>query len=143
MQTEFSLHPQLEKDTLFVTDLHLSRVLLMNDSQFPWLILVPRRQNCVEIYDLPQEEINTLFHESLSIGKMLMQYFNGDKLNTGALGNLVPQLHLHHIVRFKNDIAWPSPVWGKQKPKAYSKDIADKHIHDLQILLNQLFPKKA
>ena len=137
-QTEFSLHPQLQKDTLFVTDLTLSRVLLMNDQQFPWLVLVPRRKNCVEIYDLSKKDTDTLNKESLCIGKMLMQHFNGDKLNIGALGNLVPQLHIHHIVRFKNDVAWPSPVWGKHKPIPYSEELATTQVNVLQNLLNRL-----
>ena len=116
----FSLHPQLENDTLFVTDLALCRVLLANDSQFPWLILVPRRSGCKEIYDLEANDIETLQHESLFTSKALMNHFKGDKLNVAAIGNMVPQLHIHHIVRFKNDVAWPAPVWGKQASIPYS-----------------------
>jgi diadenosine tetraphosphate (Ap4A) HIT family hydrolase len=131
----FKLHPQLEKDTLHVTDLALSRVLLMNDSQFPWIILVPRVSNICEIYNLPIEDAKQLNNESLMISQKIMSYFNGDKLNLGALGNLVPQLHIHHIVRFKHDIAWPAPVWGRQKPTPYSKNESERLLVELKELL--------
>ena len=120
-QTTFQLHPQLESDTFLVVDLPLCRVLLMNDKQFPWLILVPRKENCQEIYDLSEQDIAQYQKESILVSKALMQQFNGDKLNVAALGNIVPQLHIHHIVRFKQDIAWPDPVWGKQKSIPYNE----------------------
>ncbi len=132
----FTLHPQLEKDTLFVADLSLCRVLLANDSQFPWLILVPRRLDCKEIYDLNASDIKTLNHESLFLSKALMKHFKGDKLNIAAIGNMVPQLHIHHIVRFKNDVAWPAPVWGKQAAKKYSLKESTHRIQIIKDLLN-------
>ena len=117
----FQLHSQLESDTFFVADLPLCRVLLMNDKQFPWLILVPRRASCQEVYDLSEQDIAQYQKESIMVSKAMMQQFNGDKLNVAALGNVVPQLHIHHIVRFKHDIAWPEPIWGKQKPIHYNE----------------------
>lgn len=132
----FNLHPQLEKDSFFVTDLDLCRVLLMNDCQFPWLILVPRVNDCREIFDLNDELINTLNEESLFTSKVLMKQFTGDKLNIASLGNLVPQLHIHHIVRFKNDVAWPAPVWGKQAPIPYNESDKERTIQILSNLLN-------
>jgi len=118
----FHLHPQLEQDTFFITDLALCRVLMMNDSQFPWLILVPRENDCKEVYDLSESQISNLNAESLLVSKAIMKEFKGDKLNVAALGNMVPQLHIHHIVRFKTDVAWPAPVWGKQAPIHFKKE---------------------
>ena len=108
----FTLHPQLEKDGIVIREFPLSRLLLLNDSRYPWFVLVPRREAITEIYQLGEADQQQLLRESSQLGEFLMQEFNGDKLNIGALGNLVPQLHLHHIVRFKDDEAWPGPVWG-------------------------------
>lgn len=130
----FTLHPKLEQDTFLVTDLDLCRVLMMNDSQFPWLILVPRKKDCSEIYDLADDDIERLNQESLLISKILMRHFKGDKLNIATLGNIVPQLHIHHIVRYKRDIAWPAPVWGKQAPIPYSKNEATIELETIQSL---------
>ena len=108
----FTLHPQLEKDGIVMGDLPLSRLLLLNDARYPWFILVPRCEAITEIYQLSEEEQQQLMRESSKLGQFVMESFNGDKLNIGALGNLVPQLHLHHIVRYETDEAWPGPVWG-------------------------------
>ena len=116
----FSLHPQLEADTTLVCDLSLSRVLLMNNNELPWLILVPRRENISEWYELNEEDQQQLHKESMHLSATLMSLFNGDKLNTGSLGNIVPQLHIHHIVRYKSDSVWPSPVWGNIQASRYS-----------------------
>lgn len=113
MATAFELHPQLTADTLLLGDWPLSRVLLMNDRQYPWCILVPRRADIRESYQLSPDDQQQLWKESILLGQTLMTLFNGDKLNVAALGNMVPQLHWHHIVRFKTDPAWPAPVWGK------------------------------
>ena len=115
----FSLHPQLQSDTEMIGDLPLCRVLLMNDSQFPWVILVPRQQNISEIYQLNARQREQLESESHLISKAMMSHFNGDKLNLAALGNLVPQLHVHHIVRFQHDALWPQPVWGNIQAQPY------------------------
>jgi diadenosine tetraphosphate (Ap4A) HIT family hydrolase len=108
----FTLHPQLQKDGIPIGDFPLSHLLLLNDARYPWFILVPRRQAITEIYELSEAEQQQLLRESSQLGRFLMDSFRGDKLNIGALGNLVPQLHLHHIVRYRSDAAWPRPVWG-------------------------------
>lgn len=117
----FLLHPRLESDSIFLGDLPLSRLLLMNDSRYPWCILVPRREDLSEVYQLGEAEQRQLWSESATLGKGMMEAFGGDKLNLAALGNLVPQLHLHHIVRYRDDMAWPGPVWGVGTPNAYSE----------------------
>lgn len=120
MMTEFELHPQLVKDTLPIGDWPLSRLLLMNDAHYPWLILVPRRAGVREIYELGEAEQTQLLHESVAAGRVLMEVCQGHKLNIGALGNLVPQLHVHHIVRQPDDAAWPAPVWGRLPAQPYA-----------------------
>ena len=101
-------------------ELPLSRLLLLNDSRYPWFVLVPRREAITEIYQLDEAEQQQLLRESSQLGQFLMESFNGDKLNIGALGNLVPQLHVHHIVRYKDDEAWPGPVWGVGVSEPYT-----------------------
>ncbi len=108
----FTLHPRLETDCIVMGDFPLSRLLLMNDSRYPWFILVPRRADISEIYHLGEAEQQQLQRESVSLGQGIMESFGGDKLNVAALGNLVPQLHIHHIVRYRDDATWPGPVWG-------------------------------
>ena len=113
MTNDFQLHPQLAADSYYLGDFELSALLLINDSQFPWMILVPRRNNIKEIYQLEQTEQLKLWQESQQLSRGLMEIYKGDKLNLAAIGNMVPQLHLHHIVRYKDDLCWPAPVWGK------------------------------
>lgn len=108
----FTLHPRLEADCIVMGDFPLSRLLLMNDARYPWFILVPRRNDISEIYQLEDQEQQQLQRESSLLGKHLMERFGGDKLNIAALGNLVSQLHIHHIVRYRDDETWPGPVWG-------------------------------
>lgn len=117
----FELHPQLAADTHPLAELSLSRLLLMNEARYPWCILVPRRPEIREIYQLSETDQQTLLAESVRLGRALMHAFGGHKLNVAALGNVVPQLHLHHIVRFESDAAWPAPVWGRHPPLAYAK----------------------
>ncbi|MGH8283638.1 MAG: HIT domain-containing protein [Gammaproteobacteria bacterium] len=115
----FELHPQLEKDTLPLGRFQLCRLLLMNDSQYPWFILVPERENIHEIHELIDTDRLQLWDESVQLSRALTACFKPDKLNIAALGNQVPQLHVHHIVRYRHDPAWPAPVWGKLPPKPY------------------------
>jgi diadenosine tetraphosphate (Ap4A) HIT family hydrolase len=112
MRMDFELHDRLAADTFFVVDWPLCRLLLMNDARFPWCILVPRRAGVREIYELGTADRTRLLEESCTLGRALMQAFEGDKLNVAALGNVVPQLHLHHVVRHVGDATWPAPVWG-------------------------------
>lgn len=135
MPDSFTLHPQLKQDTFLVTDLPLCHVLLMNESRYPWLILVPRKNSIKEIHQLPEADRLQLWQESHQVSEALESLYQPDKLNIGSLGNLVPQLHIHHIARFTTDEAWPSPVWGKFEPTAYSQDEAESIIAQLQAQL--------
>jgi diadenosine tetraphosphate (Ap4A) HIT family hydrolase len=116
---EWSLHPQLAADTHLVGDLRLSRLLIIKDSNYPWLILVPRQPGVSEILDLSAADQARLMEEIGRTGRALKEITACDKLNIAALGNVVTQLHVHVIARSRNDPAWPQPVWGKLKPKLY------------------------
>ena len=120
MEKVFSLHPQLYKDCIALADLPLCKVLLCNDKAYPWFILVPRVSDVKDIYQLNRRDQQAFLQESSFLSELLMTEFSGDKLNVAALGNLVPQLHIHHIVRFENDFCWPKPVWGQQGLTPYS-----------------------
>ena len=108
----FVLHPRLEADTAFIADWPLCRLLLMNDSRYPWLILVPRRTGAVEMMDLAADDRAVLLQEMMRAGEIVRGLPRVTKLNIGALGNLVPQLHIHIVGRHPGDPAWPGPVWG-------------------------------
>lgn len=115
----FSLHPQLAKDCVVLGRFRLCLLLLMNDANYPWFILVPEREELGELHQLTDEDRRLLWDESARLGRALAQGFGADKLNIAALGNQVPQLHVHHIVRYKHDPAWPQPVWGRVPAKPY------------------------
>ena len=117
----FELHPQLQKDCQLLGQFNLCHLLLMNDANYPWFILVPSRADIREIYQLSTEDQQQLWQESTRLSEGLMQVFQGDKMNIAALGNVVPQLHVHHIVRYTSDAAWPAPVWGKVPARAYTE----------------------
>lgn len=116
----FDLDPRLARDTFPIGDFPLCRLLLMNDASYPWFILVPRRAGIREIYQLEQGDQRQLLKESSQLAKALHGLFQADKLNIAALGNLVPQLHIHHVVRYQNDPAWPKPVWGLFPAQPYT-----------------------
>lgn len=128
----FELHPQLAADTFTVGDLPLCRMLLMNDARFPWVILVPRRDNISEFYQLSMQDQQLLWQESALVAEKLMQLTEADKLNLAALGNVVPQLHLHHVARFQEDMAWPKPVWGQGVAVAYDESEKQQMLRNLQ-----------
>ena len=128
----FVLHPQLKKDCIQVCELPLSLVLLMNDSQFPWLIQVPRLADITEVIELTEQQQNSLWQESALLDRALQALYQPDKLNLAALGNMVPQLHIHHIARFKHDLAWPGPVWGKVPAVPYEPDALEKTVEGLR-----------
>ena len=117
---KFSLHERLRADTIELTRWPLSLVLLMNARQWPWLVLVPRQADMREIYELPERDQHALTAEIVRASRSLMQLVQPHKLNIAALGNVVPQLHVHVIARFTNDPAWPKPVWGAVPPEPYS-----------------------
>lgn len=117
----FSLHPQLAKDCSLVADLTLCRLLLVNDSHYPWMILVPRREDIREAFELNEQDQHQLMRESNHLSALMAKHFQADKMNVAALGNLVPQLHIHHIVRYCSDAAWPGPIWGAKEAKIYNE----------------------
>ena len=134
----FELHPQLASDCVIVGKLKLCLVLLSNDSHYPWLILVPRRQGIKEVFQLEDEEQLQLTRESSAVGAAIMAHYAGDKLNVAALGNMVPQLHIHHIVRFIDDPAWPKPVWGVLASSPYSEQEKHNQLLVLRTLLSPM-----
>ena len=137
MKEIYQLHPQLAADTIPLGQSALCDILLMNNSQIPWLILVPRRQNITELYELSAVDQLALWSEIPIIGKALMQHFCGAKLNLGALGNLVAQLHVHLVVRNQNDSAWPQPVWGNVDASPYTSKQIKIIVPELQALLTE------
>ncbi len=121
----FELHPRLARDTLPVASLGLSELLLMNDARFPWCILVPRRAGLREWHHLPATEQTRLMAEIEQVSEVLEALPGITKLNVGALGNLVPQLHIHVLGRHPDDAAWPGPVWGAGSPEPYAPGAAE------------------
>ena len=138
VEPSFVLHERLEADTVSLGQSRLCDIRLMNDSHWPWILLVPRVVGVREIYQLTAEQQRQLMAESSLLGEGMMALFDGDKFNVAALGNMVPQLHLHHIVRFEGDPAWPGPVWGKLTPKPYSDEALTALTERLQPLLATL-----
>jgi diadenosine tetraphosphate (Ap4A) HIT family hydrolase len=118
----FTLHPQLQADCIPLGRFPLCRLLLLNDANYPWFILAPEREAVSEIYQLSAEDQQQLMRESSHLAQRLAEKFKADKMNIAALGNVVPQLHLHHIVRYRHDPAWPAPVWGKVPPQPYGAE---------------------
>ena len=116
----FTLDKVLKEDTYCLGDFPLCRLLLSKDANYPWFILVPRRSGVTEICDLSEADQEKFMQESVFLRRLLKRLFDADKLNVAALGNVVPQLHVHHIVRYKSDDAWPSPVWGYAPATPYS-----------------------
>jgi len=121
-QTAWSLHERLKEDTIDIGDLPLSRVLVIKDANYPWLLLVPRRAGIVEIIDLDEVEQAQLMTEISRVCRALKEITKCDKLNVAALGNVVPQLHVHVIARRSHDAAWPRPVWGAVPPLAHDAE---------------------
>ncbi len=123
-------------DTHYLGRLELSHCLLMDDSRYRWIILVPDLEGVSEIYQLAPQERQQLLSESCLVQQFMVEQFQPDKLNLGALGNIVPQLHLHHIARSRQDPAWPGPVWGHSRPLPYREEDADKVI---KLVKNKLY----
>jgi len=118
----FTLDQRLQQDTLLLGDFPLCRLLLMNDANYPWFILVPRRDEVSELFQLDAQEQQQLWRESTELAEVLKDTFKADKMNVATLGNVVSQLHMHVIVRRKDDPAWPAPVWGKHPARPYSDE---------------------
>ena len=117
MPDSFTLDPRLASDTVPLGDLTLSRMLLMDERRFPWVILVPRRMGLAELFDLDSEARRILSDEIATIAQALKRATGCEKINAGALGNVVRQLHVHIVARNKADPAWPGPVWGFAPPR--------------------------
>jgi diadenosine tetraphosphate (Ap4A) HIT family hydrolase len=130
--TAWSLHAQLERDTVPVGDLAVSRLLAMNDATYPWVVLVPRRLDAVEIIDLDAPEQSRLMAEIVEASAALKRLTQCDKLNVAAIGNVVPQLHVHVVARRKDDPAWPHPVWGAAPARPYAADDMQRFIAALR-----------
>lgn len=130
--TDFVLDPTLAKDTVPLEEWALCRVLLMNDARYPWLILVPARPGLRDFHDLAPADLALATGEITRASKALQALYDPVKLNVAALGNLVPQLHIHVIARFKDDAAWPKPVWGVHPAKPYGEAALNERIDDLR-----------
>lgn len=118
----FALDPRLQQDTLPIGDFPLCRLLLSNDSNYPWFILVPKRQSISELFQLNDADQQQLWKETTALAETLKDSFDADKLNVATLGNVVSQLHMHVIVRKRDDAAWPAPVWGKHPARPYNAE---------------------
>ncbi|WP_314409298.1 HIT domain-containing protein [Pseudomonas kuykendallii] len=135
----FTLDPQLEHDTLPIGDFPLCRLLLINDAQYPWFVLVPRREDVAEVFQLSEADRQALWDETTFLAEALKDTFAADKINVAALGNVVSQLHMHVIARRRSDVAWPAPVWGKHPPKPYEAAQVDTIKDKLRVVLASSF----
>ncbi|REC94637.1 HIT domain-containing protein [Kushneria indalinina] len=134
----FVLHERLAADTLFVASLELCELRLMNDARFVWALLVPQRDNIRESFELPEHERTQLWQE-VDLLSAFMQYHTGaDKMNIGALGNMVPQLHVHVIARSREDAAWPGPVWGAGQAQPLEEDARQARLRLLQRFVDEI-----
>lgn len=118
----FVLDSRLQQDTVWVGDYPLCSLLLMNDAQYPWFILVPRREDVSELFQLDGADQLQLWQETNGLAEVLKDCFAADKMNVATLGNVVSQLHIHVIVRRREDVAWPAPVWGKHRALPYTPE---------------------
>jgi diadenosine tetraphosphate (Ap4A) HIT family hydrolase len=118
----FHLHPTLAADTIEISRWHVSRVLLMKNANYPWLILVPARQNLCGLHELSNSDRPVMMDEIIRASDALKKLHKPARINVAALGNMVEQLHVHVIARFEDDAAWPAPVWGVGPPLAYAQD---------------------
>ena len=137
MFEEFELDPRLAADTFLVGETPLCQLLLMNDARYPWLILVPRRGDITEPFELGEADQAQLWQESMRLGEAMKAHFAAEKLNIAALGNQVAQLHVHHIARFHVDAAWPGPVWGVGSAVPYGDAARDALMGELRGVLQQ------
>ncbi|MBO6519927.1 MAG: HIT family protein [Rhodospirillales bacterium] len=124
----FELHPTLEKDSIPVTETDGLLIRLINDARFPWLLIVPKVDGATELHDLTDHEYAAVMAMARSLGKVLKHAFDADKINTAAIGNMVPQLHIHVVARTRGDDAWPGPVWGAGTMVPMSDDEAARRI---------------
>lgn len=134
----FVLHSRLQQDCFDLGEFSLCRLLLMNDSQYPWFVLVPQIEGIKELHELSEPDQHAFMTESSFLSRALVRIYAPDKLNVAALGNVVPQLHVHHIVRFATDPAWPAPIWGKLLARPYDDAQRERTIESLRRDLAQM-----
>jgi diadenosine tetraphosphate (Ap4A) HIT family hydrolase len=132
----FSLDSRLEADCIRLGELPLSQLLLMDDASYPWFILVPRRPGIREIFELAPDDRRQLWEESTQLAEGMSRVLQPDKINIAALGNVVPQLHLHHVARYIDDRAWPGPVWGAGAAVPYRAE----RVAEIRSLLGSMLP---
>ncbi|WP_027605534.1 MULTISPECIES: HIT domain-containing protein [Pseudomonas] len=132
----FALDQRLQQDTLVIGDFPLCRLLLSDDSNYPWFILVPRINGISEVFQLDVADQQILWKETTLLAQLLNEGLGADKMNIGALGNVVSQLHVHVIVRKRDDAAWPAPVWGKHPARPYT----DEQVAAIRVRLRALLP---
>lgn len=137
--TAFRLHPQLHEDTIHLGDFPLCQLLLLKNATLPWYILVPMLPGLREIHDLSRAHQHQLVDESSQLAMLMQQLHSPSKLNIAALGNMVPQLHLHHIARYESDPAWPGPVWGNLPAAAYDEAALEQLVERLHAHMPALF----
>ncbi|OUS09713.1 HIT family protein [Gammaproteobacteria bacterium 54_18_T64] len=135
----FQLDERLQKDTLLVGRFELCLLLLHRDGNYPWCILVPQRQGITEIHHLSEADRQLLLAESSLLAEALESVFSPDKLNIAMLGNIVAQLHVHHVARFKTDVSWPGPIWGAAPVREYAAGVLEQRVASLhKALLGEL-----
>lgn len=127
----FKIHPQLAKDCVVVAELAVSSVLLSKDANYPWYILVPRIEAARELHHLGRDIQHQIYTESAQLAAAIDKLHSPDKLNIAALGNMVAQLHIHHIGRYEQDVAWPAPVWGRVDPAQYSTELLQQRVEEM------------
>ena len=133
----FLLNEQIEEDSIFIDDLPLCKFLLMNDSNYPWFLLVPRIDNIKELYDLSEGDRAQLDFETVEVSKFIQSSFKPEKINIASLGNIVSQFHVHIVARYTDDISWPDPVWGKRPYNEYKGNQSEGLLK-----LSKIFSKK-
>lgn len=135
----FMLDPQLQRDTLSIGHFPLCQLLLMNDAHYPWFILVPRREDTSELFQLDAADLQALWRETSLLAETLKDTFRADKMNIAALGNMVSQLHMHVIARRRDDAAWPAPVWGRHPAQPYTPEQVAEICRKLKLVLTDDF----
>ncbi len=135
----FKLDPTLQQDTFTLGDFPLCRLLLMNDARYPWFVLVPRREEVSEPFQLETADQQRFWQETLQLAEQLKDVFKADKMNVAALGNITWQLHMHVIVRKKTDAAWPAPIWGRQPMQPYAPEQVEQIRERLALVLGGNF----
>jgi len=128
----FNLHPTLATDCIEITRWDVSRVLLMKDANYPWLILVPARADLCGLHELAEVDLSSMMDEIVRASKAMKQLYQPVRINVAALGNVVEQLHVHVIARFEDDGAWPGPVWGVKPRLEYSAQALQETVQNLQ-----------